>query len=192
MIGKYEVTQAQWQAVMGGECHTPTRAVQPLLRHSRAWPSPAHVSRTNPATVSWNDAQEFHPAPERAARATARYSPADRGGVGVCRAGGHDDRVLLRKRRLEAAGAATRGLARTFAVGRDASGRAEGAERLGPARRARQRLGVGAGLVRASAITPNSPSEDPQGPAIRIAARRAWRQLAPDRHKLAVGVPPLV
>jgi formylglycine-generating enzyme required for sulfatase activity len=55
-LGKYEVTQAQWQAVMGSSPHT-------LPRSNSFYDIPGMAARlnnpTNPATVSWNDAQEF-------------------------------------------------------------------------------------------------------------------------------------
>jgi formylglycine-generating enzyme required for sulfatase activity len=54
-LGKYEVTQAQWEAVWAAvrtRCRgrTPTTACRMADRLRKP---------TNPATVSWNDAQEF-------------------------------------------------------------------------------------------------------------------------------------
>lgn len=55
-IGKYEVTQAQWQAVMGSNPYT-------LDRSNPYYNLPGMKERItrpdHPATVSWNDAQEF-------------------------------------------------------------------------------------------------------------------------------------
>jgi formylglycine-generating enzyme required for sulfatase activity len=55
-LGKYEVTQAQWEAVMGSSPYT-------LERSNPYYGLPGMADRlrkpTNPATVSWNDAQEF-------------------------------------------------------------------------------------------------------------------------------------
>jgi formylglycine-generating enzyme required for sulfatase activity len=55
-LGKYEVTQAQWEAVMGSSPYT-------LPRSNPYYSLPGMAGRlnkpTNPATVSWNDAQEF-------------------------------------------------------------------------------------------------------------------------------------
>jgi formylglycine-generating enzyme required for sulfatase activity len=55
-LGKYEVTQAQWEAVMGSNPYT-------LARSNPYYSLPGMAARlrhpTQPATVSWNDAQEF-------------------------------------------------------------------------------------------------------------------------------------
>jgi formylglycine-generating enzyme required for sulfatase activity len=55
-LGKYEVTQAQWEAVMGSNPYT-------LSRSNPYYNLPGMADRlrkpNNPATVSWNDAQEF-------------------------------------------------------------------------------------------------------------------------------------
>lgn len=55
-ISKYEVTQAQWEAVMGSNPYT-------LDRSNPYYNLPGMKERitrpTHPATVSWNDAQEF-------------------------------------------------------------------------------------------------------------------------------------
>jgi len=55
-LGKYEVTQAQWQAVMGSSPYVETR-------NNDFYQLPGMAKRltgpNNPATVSWNDAQEF-------------------------------------------------------------------------------------------------------------------------------------
>ena len=55
-IGKYEVTQAQWEAVMGSNPYT-------LDRSNPYYNLPGMKERitrpTHPATVSWNDAQKF-------------------------------------------------------------------------------------------------------------------------------------
>ncbi len=55
-LGKYEVTQAQWEAVMGSNPYT-------LPRSNPYYSLPGMAARlrkpTHPATVSWNDAQEF-------------------------------------------------------------------------------------------------------------------------------------
>jgi formylglycine-generating enzyme required for sulfatase activity len=55
-FGKYEVTQAQWEAVMGSSPYT-------LARSNPYYGLPGMAERlnkpSNPATVSWNDAQEF-------------------------------------------------------------------------------------------------------------------------------------
>ena len=55
-LGKYEVTQGQWEAVMGSSPFT-------LDRSNPFYNLPGMAARlrkpTNPATVSWNDAQEF-------------------------------------------------------------------------------------------------------------------------------------
>jgi formylglycine-generating enzyme required for sulfatase activity len=56
LIGKYEVTQAQWQAVMGTSPYADPRS-NPYYR------LPGMAERItkpdHPATVSWNDVQEF-------------------------------------------------------------------------------------------------------------------------------------
>jgi len=55
-LGKYEVTQAQWEAVMGSNPYT-------LDRSNPYYNMPGMAARitrpTHPATVSWNDAQDF-------------------------------------------------------------------------------------------------------------------------------------
>jgi|WetSurMetagenome_2_1015567.scaffolds.fasta_scaffold126851_2 formylglycine-generating enzyme required for sulfatase activity len=55
-LGKYEVTQAQWEAVMDSSPYT-------LPRSNPYYSLPGMADRlrkpTNPATVSWNDAREF-------------------------------------------------------------------------------------------------------------------------------------
>ena len=55
-LGKYEVTQAEWQAVMGSSSYS-------QKRNNDFYNLPGMASRltgpNNPATVSWNDAQEF-------------------------------------------------------------------------------------------------------------------------------------
>ena len=55
-LGKYEVTQAQWRAVMGSSPYLETRS-------NDFYHLPGMAGRlngpNNPATVSWNDAQEF-------------------------------------------------------------------------------------------------------------------------------------
>ncbi len=55
-LAKYEVTQAQWEAVMGSSPFT-------LDRSNPFYNLPGMAARitrpTHPATVSWNDAQEF-------------------------------------------------------------------------------------------------------------------------------------
>ena len=56
LIGKYEVTQAQWQAVMGASPYADPRSnpYYSLPGMAERITKPDH-----PATVSWNDAQEF-------------------------------------------------------------------------------------------------------------------------------------
>jgi formylglycine-generating enzyme required for sulfatase activity len=55
-MGKYEVTQAQWEAVMGSSPYT-------LQRSNPFYDLPGMAERVrkpnNPVTVSWNDAQDF-------------------------------------------------------------------------------------------------------------------------------------
>ena len=55
-LGRYEVTQAQWEAVMGGHPFA-------LPRSNSFYHLPGMAERlrkpNNPATVSWHDAQEF-------------------------------------------------------------------------------------------------------------------------------------
>jgi formylglycine-generating enzyme required for sulfatase activity len=55
-LGRYEVTQAQWEAVMGSHPFTSPRS-------NSFYHLPGMAERlrkpNNPATVSWNDAQEF-------------------------------------------------------------------------------------------------------------------------------------
>ena len=55
-LGKYEVTQTQWRAVMGSSPYLETRS-------NDFYHLPGMAGRlngpNNPATVSWNDAQEF-------------------------------------------------------------------------------------------------------------------------------------
>jgi flavodoxin len=55
-IGKYEVTQAQWEALMGSNPY-------PLDRSNPYYNLPGMKERiarpTHPATMSWNDAQEW-------------------------------------------------------------------------------------------------------------------------------------
>jgi formylglycine-generating enzyme required for sulfatase activity len=55
-LGKYEVTQAQWEAVMGSNPYTSSRSnpFYGLPGMAERITKPDH-----PATVSWNDAQEF-------------------------------------------------------------------------------------------------------------------------------------
>jgi formylglycine-generating enzyme required for sulfatase activity len=55
-LGKFEVTQAQWEAVMGSNPYTLDRS-NPYYRMPGM---AARITRpTHPATVSWNDAQDF-------------------------------------------------------------------------------------------------------------------------------------
>ena len=55
-IGKYEVTQVQWEAVMGSNPYTLDRS-NPFYNLTGM---KERITRPNhPATVSWNDAQEF-------------------------------------------------------------------------------------------------------------------------------------
>jgi len=55
-LGKYEVTQAQWEAVMGSSPYTRSRSNPYYSLPGMA----ARITKpTHPATVSWNDAREF-------------------------------------------------------------------------------------------------------------------------------------
>ena len=109
--------------------------------------------------------------------------------MGVCRESRHDDRLLLRRRR-EAVG-------RYAWYGEDfASGSTHPVGQKEP-------NGWGLYDVHGNVwewvqdwyderYYANSPVGGSAGTAVRIAARRARRQLAPDRHELAVGIPQLV
>jgi formylglycine-generating enzyme required for sulfatase activity len=55
-LGKYEVTQAQWQAVMGSRPYLETRSND---FHELPGMASRPTGPDNPARVSWNDAQEF-------------------------------------------------------------------------------------------------------------------------------------
>ena len=73
-LGKTEVTQAEWQAVMGSN---PSRF--------------SGCGRCPVERVSWMDVQAFIGRAEREV-GRGEVSAADRGGVGVCGPGGDDDR----------------------------------------------------------------------------------------------------
>ena len=73
-LGKYEVTQEQWQAVMGSN------------------PSKFKGPKNPVEQVSWNDCQTFLGQAEREARQRgAEVRPADRGAVGIRLPGGKHD-----------------------------------------------------------------------------------------------------
>ena len=120
-LGQHEVTQAEWQAVMGTN----------PSRFSGCGQCPVEQ-------VSWNDAQEF--IGNLNVRGWRESIPvADRGGVGV-RGAGRDDRRPLWERRCDRVG---RGQQRRS----PASGGTEGAERVGAPRHAGERVRLGRGLV---------------------------------------------
>ena len=80
-LGKYLVTQEQWEAVMGN--------------------NPSHFKGPkNPVEqVSWDDCQQFLVKLNAKVGTRGREVPvADRGAVGICLPGGEHDAVLLRGR----------------------------------------------------------------------------------------------
>ena len=130
-LGVTEVTNAQWKRVMGGEP-----------------PSKWKDDQRPVEQVSWDEAvafcQKLSGMPEeRSGRPCV--SPADRGGVGICVPGRHDDQVVSGDD--EARLATSHGLART-ATARPTRW-ARRSQRLGSARHAWQCVGVVQRLVRA-------------------------------------------
>ena len=80
-LGKYLVTQEQWEAVMGS--------------------NPSHFKGPkNPVEkVSWDDCQQFlDKLNAKSARRAGKFAVAHRGPVGICLPGGEHDALLLRGR----------------------------------------------------------------------------------------------
>jgi formylglycine-generating enzyme required for sulfatase activity len=187
-LGKYEVTQAQWQALMG---NNPSRR--------KGWGLPVE-------NVSWNDAMEFCKRLTEAERLAGllpegyQYTlPTEAQWEYACRAGtttrfntGDSDngpwagRVVLFEHRQH-----------------HRVGRWQGAERLGFVRHARQRAGVVCGLVRRQILRwPRDRSAgsqfglEPGDPGWRLGRQRAGlpvgrpRLLGPVQHVLLPGLPP--
>ena len=126
-LGKYLVTQEQWEAVMGS--------------------NPSHFKGPkNPVEkVSWDDCQQFLEKLNAKSAAGEEVPVADGGPVGICLPGGEQDEVLLRGRRKVELGEYAWYDAE---LGQhDASCWREEAERLGALRHARERMGVVPGLV---------------------------------------------
>ena len=83
-LGKYLVTQEQWEAVMGN--------------------NPSHFKGPkNPVEqVSWDDCQEFLDKLNAKVGGRREVPLAHRGAVGICLPGGEHDALLLRGRRVGA------------------------------------------------------------------------------------------
>ena len=183
-VGKNEVTQAQWQAVMGSSPYALERSNPYYGLPGMAAPRLSNPANPEPCRGT---RAGVHQAPQREG-GPQPLSPADRGGMGVCRAAGRMTRVLLR-RRHEAAWA-LRVVWRRLRVGLHPSGRAEGAERLGPTTcTATSGSGCRIGTTRVITRTVRRRirRDQPQGRSASCV-----EAAAPDRHKLAVGLPPLV
>ena len=167
----------------GRRAPTPTRAPNRYYGLP-GWPSGCEAGP--PATVSWNDAQEFIRR-LNAREGHARYRlPTEAEWEYAARAG-TTTAVLLRRRRSSSWGG-TPGSAKTSLQ----------AERIRSDRRSRTpgasttctaTSGSGCRTASASATTPNSPVCGPARAGHGLGPRGARRQLAPDRHRLAVRVP---
>ena len=126
-LGKFAVTQQQWEALMGSN-----------PSHFKGAKSP--VDR-----VSWEACQTFIKTRRKVCRQEGHLLPADRGRMGICLPGGID--LALQFRRSSVRSWRVR-LVRGQRGRQDAPGRPEEAERLGTLRHARQRLAVVRRLVR--------------------------------------------
>ena len=79
-LGKYEVTQGQWEAVMG---------TRPWTTHSYGGEGPSHPA----VYISWNDVQDF--IDRLNAEERGIVSVADGSGVGVCVSSGDNDALVV-------------------------------------------------------------------------------------------------
>ena len=168
-LGKYLVTQEQWEAVMGS--------------------NPSHFKGPkNPVeTVSWDDCQQFPRAsstrrPGRRDRKVRSCPPRRSGNMPAGRGA----------RRGIALGTMSRGLGEYAWYARtrrqDASCWREEAERLGAVRHARERVGVVPGLVW-SGYYANSPSGRSDGGYDGLVPRGSRRRLVRRRRVLPLGRP---
>lgn len=183
-LGKYEVTQAQWQAVMGSSPYLETRS-------NDFYHQPGMAGRlngpNNPATVSWNDAQEFIKrlnVKEGHGRyrlpSEAEWEYAARTGTGTAYSFGDDAADLGRFAWYGedfASGS-------THPVGQKAANPWELYDMHG-------NVWEWAQDWYGERYYADSPALDP-GAANRLQARRSRRQLAPERDQLALGVSPTV
>ena len=120
-LGKYEVTQAQWEAVMGAN------------------PSEMRDPELPVETVSWEDVQAFFGRLNTLDDGYRYRLPTEAEWEYAARAGTNDGSVA----NLDAVG-----WSRDNSDKRSSSGWSEAAERVGPVRYARQRLGMVCRLVR--------------------------------------------
>ena len=169
-LGKFEVTQQQWQAVMGS--------------------NPSHFrGAKNPVDrVSWEACQAFiKRLNEKFASRGCQVRPAHRGRMGIRLPRRLDFALQLRRSRKEVGRIR---LVRRQRRRHDASGRPEEAQRLGIVRHARQRLGVVRRLVRRRLLQ-QVTSDRPDG-TNRSHLARAPRRLVERSRRLLPLVMPLL
>ena len=131
-VGKYEVTFAEWDACVGGRLQGQARG--------RGWGRGNSRRSTCPGTNHRNTC--------RGCRADRQdLSPADRGGMGVRGPGRNDDALLDRHDDHGRAGQLNVTAPAERVYRGDGGGRLVPGQRLWTARHARQRVGVGAGLL---------------------------------------------
>ena len=140
-LGKYLVTQEQWEAVMGSN------------------PSDFKGPKNPVEWVSWDDCQQFLKQAQREVRRRGReVLAADRGPMGICLPRGEHDQVLLWRRRRQPWRVR---LVRRQLGRQDASGGREKAERLGALRHARKPVPVVRRIGTATTTTSRPPRATP-------------------------------
>jgi hypothetical protein len=163
-IGKFEVTQAQWETVML-DPHAKAGAVRTTPEGATVGSNPSHFKGASlpVESVSWDDIQVFLARLKRA-RSRAYVPAADRGRVGV-----RLERRCGRDRRARVVQGHCRGP--HTACGRKAAKRAGSVRYIGQCR------GVGAGLVRPKLLR-GEPGGRSARARVRIVSRFSGRELA--------------